>query len=287
MKSAGRRDWLLLVFAALSFAAVGLGAWVAMNHGVATGSWSRNVIAWAVGAAAAVGIARTVRPGVLSFIVWLAPLGLAATFLSPAQQGVHRWVDLGPLHINVAILLLPPAIVATAILTNERARGSLIALLAAAGLIVLQPDASQATTLAVAGVAIVGLALRNAAWRAGMAAAFVALAATAWLRPDPLQPVPEVEGIVGLAFSLAPLFGIAALALLAAIALVPVVVARTGTPASRHAGLALGLCFLMWAVTPFLGAFPVPFVGIGMSAVLGGWLGIGLLAGVLNQERQA
>lgn len=75
--------------------------------------------------------------------------------------------------------------------------------------------------------------------------------------------------------------------LLAAIAAAPVVLSRLScaVPAARWAGVGLGLCFAVWAVSPFLGAFPVPFVGIGMSPVLGGWLGIGLLAGLGRLSR--
>ena len=44
------------------------------------------------------------------------------------------------------------------------------------------------------------------------------------------------------------------------------------------AGGALSLCLAAWAVTPLFGAFPVPLVGVGMSPILGAWLGVGLLA---------
>ena len=46
----------------------------------------------------------------------------------------------------------------------------------------------------------------------------------------------------------------------------------------RLAGAALSLCLAAWAVTPLFGAFPVPLVGVGMSPILGAWLGVGLLA---------
>ena len=31
---------------------------------------------------------------------------------------------------------------------------------------------------------------------------------------------------------------------------------------------------------PFLGAFPAPLLGLGMSPIIGAWLGVGLLAGL-------
>jgi hypothetical protein len=113
------------------------------------------------------------------------------------------------------------------------------------------------------------------------------LAAAASLRPDPLQPVAEVEGILGLAFGQSAVIGAGACVLLVAIVALPAAATRDAPPPARLAGLALSLCFGAWALTPLLGAFPVPFVGIGMSAILGAWLGVGLLAGMLRPGEAA
>jgi hypothetical protein len=92
-----------------------------------------------------------------------------------------------------------------------------------------------------------------------------------------LQPVAEVEEIVGLAFQVSPLIGSLALILLAAFAAVPATLTRPDARL-KLAGAALSLCLAAWAVTPLFGAFPVPLVGVGMSPILGAWLGVGLLA---------
>jgi cell division protein FtsW (lipid II flippase) len=279
---------LLLTYGALSLAAVLLGAFVAASHGVATGTWVRTLLAWAVGAALASAIAAALRPGALPFVPGLALAGLLATLFSAPQEGVHRWVDLGPMSINVAMLVLPAAAGAAAALMPRRPGWALGGLMLSAALLVVQPDASQATTLALAGIALALLAVPQRGLRVVAILAFAALACGAWFRPDSLQPVPEVEEILALAFDQSPALAALALLLLAAIAAVPVVLSRTwrtSTPAIRGAGLGLGLCFAGWAITPFLGHFPVPFVGMGMSPVLGGWLGIGLFAGLLRLNR--
>ena len=92
-----------------------------------------------------------------------------------------------------------------------------------------------------------------------------ALAAASWLRPDPLEAIPEVEGIVGLAYAVSPV-----LALLAVVVLVATLLA----PAY----------FLTAAATTLFGAFPMPLLGVGMSPILGFWLGVGLLAATLRQS---
>ena len=43
---------------------------------------------------------------------------IALSFIGPAQEGVHRWLGLGPIQLNAAALVLPPAIAA---FSRERA----------------------------------------------------------------------------------------------------------------------------------------------------------------------
>lgn len=259
-------------FALVSLAAVAAGCAVGATHGVSTGSLARNLAAWGVGGLIAwVVSARRLRP---SGILLAAPLALAATLLNPGQEGVHRWIDVGPLHVNVATVLLPAAVVALAALPATRWHW--LAAAGMLGLLVLQPDASQATALG-AGMLVV-LASLNAPplVRAGGAAATVLAVVAACIRPDPLAPVPEVEGIIGLAWASSPVVAAVAVALLAAAALSPLWLARRR--ASFTPAAALAACCCVQALAPAFGAFPVPLVGVGMSPILGFWLGAGALA---------
>lgn len=273
---------LLLVFGAFSFALIGLGAWVCAESGVPTGSWVRNLIAWAVGAVLATGLAFVAGRGAsLSVALLAAPVGLAVTFLNPDQQGVHRWIDVGPVHANAAMLLLPSAVVALGGLAGGR-RWPWLATGAAMILLALQPDASQALALGCAAGLIAMLAVRPLGLRLAILVALAALAALAWFRPDPLGSVAEVEELVDLAFKFSPLAGTGVLILLAATAAAPAVAVRSNASSLTAASLGLCACLLIWAVAPWLGAFPVPFAGIGMSPIVGAWLGVGLLAGMVG-----
>jgi len=274
---------LLLLFGALSLAAVVTGVAVAAFSGVPAGTWVRNLAAWAVGGTAAAGIAAVARPGILQAVLWMLPAGLLATFLGQGLDGVHRWLDVGPLHFNVAMLLLPAALVALALLATEQ-RTPWLAVFASLALLVAQPDASQATTLATVAALSGALTLQRTIARVGMIGAVVVIAAVSWLRPDPLEPVAEVEQIIGLAFALSPVAAGLALLLLIAAAAAPIIATRHGTPPVSLGGVSLGLCLLAGAIMPFLGAFPVPLVGMGMSPIIGAWLGIGLLAAQLRRR---
>lgn len=276
---------MLLVFGVASLAAVVTGAVICAAVEVPAGLWARNLVAWAVGALLACGLA--VAPaGALRVGLWAAPVGLAASFFSPALQGVHRWVDLGPVHLNAALVFLPPAVVALTMLTRTSPR-PWAAGLAALALLVLQPDASQATTLAaIAVLATLSTPIRPL-MRSSLIALIVGLAAASWLRPDPLQPAPEVEQIIQLAHGLSPIAAALALLCLTVTAAAPALLTAKAGPGVRAAGSALGLCLLLWSIMPFLGAYPVPLVGIGMSPIVGAWLGVGLLAGALRRDQRS
>lgn len=266
---------LLLVFGVASLAAVGVGAVVCAVGGVPTGSWGRNLAAWLIGALAAAGMAATARSAVLTVVPWLAVAGLAATFFNPAQDGVHRWVDAGPLHVNVAMVVLPPAAVALAMAADRLTVWG--AVFAALVLLVAQPDASQATALAGVIALVAAVRLHNRSTKAAAVVGAGLLAMLAWIRPDPLQPVAEVEEIVGMAFGLSPVLGGLTLIALVAFVAVPAVLSRSDD-GLHLAGAALSLCLALWVATPMFGAFPIPLVGVGMSPILGVWLGVGLLA---------
>ena len=272
------------LFAALSLAAVSVGCAVASAHGVGLSVWARNLAAWIVGGLAAAAIARWGGAKVLTGFLVAAPIGLAATLLAAGQAGVHRWVDLGPAHVNLAEILLPPAVVAF-VATSARSRWVWLAAAAIAALLAVQPDASQATAFGAALILTAAMASVSRILRgAGIAAVILAVAA-AWLRRDPLSPVPEVEGIMGLARSLSPFAIVLAWAALGGAVLAPMVEGRSDRHIVRAASAALAAYGAVSAAAPLLGAFPVPLVGMGMSPILGLWLGAGLLTALAARPR--
>jgi hypothetical protein len=156
------------------------------------------------------------------------------------------------------------------------------ALLTLAALVV-QPDASQASALALAmGVVLLGMRTLALPLRWGISIMALLLAALVWTRPDPLAPVAEVEEVIKLAAGLSPLIAIISVLSVAAVASTPVLTTRT-SHAVAWTGWALSALFVGWSVAPALGAFPVPLVGVGVAPILGAWLGVGLLGGMAGR----
>lgn len=265
------------LFAAASLVTVALGCWICALADVATGSWVRNLIAWAVGAvlAAHLILRRGSQARSLSMITGAA-LMVASLFGQP-QEGVRRWLDAGPLHINVALVVLPVMVVTMA--GSPLRRWHCVLALGVLALLVGQPDASQATAFALAFAVIVVRSALQRPLKLTLLGAVLACAVISWLRPDPLQPVPEVEQIVQLAWSFSPVLAVVGVLMLAVTVLTP---ALAGRSTASTAALALSAWCLATVLAPLFGAFPVPWLGLGMSPILGVWLAIGLLAAQLR-----
>ncbi len=276
---------LLALFGVVALAAVLAGLAICSASGVPLTLGLRNVAAWAIGAVVAAIIALKVRRSALPVFLWLLPVGLLAGFLNPGLEGVHRWLSFGPVQANVAMLLGPAFVVAFAARMDFWPTGSWLAILAALALTAAQPDASQATALAAVAVLAAWSFHARPRSRLILVALAIGAAVWAWQRPDPLAPVPEVEGVIGLAFAQSVSMGALALSLLILTAVAPSLAATA--PAARLPALSLGLFLLAWAAAPFLGAFPVPFLGMGPSPIVGAWLGVGLLAALLRTQAAA
>lgn len=269
VRSSGQK--LLAAFGAASLASVGLGCWIAGVHSVPAGVWLRDLGAWVVGLVAAAIIGGASGRRAQAGFLLAAPIGLGATLLAPGLGAVHRWLQLGPFQVNAAEILLPPAVVALAALGEGRRWPWLIGALVGA-VLVAQPDASQATAFAGAGIVALLLSAMGRGLRWSGVLIAVAVIGAAWLRPDPLAPVPEVEGMFRLAWGLSPFVAVLAAAPLLAAALAPMLAGQRGATLSSY--------FLISAMAPALGAFPVPLVGMGVSPILGAWLGVGVLVAV-------
>jgi cell division protein FtsW (lipid II flippase) len=206
----------------------------------------------------------------------LSLLGLIFTLFSVDQSGVRRWVDLGPLQINVAGLVLPGVIVCLGSL-GVTAHISLAIAALIGSILLLQPDASQATAFLVAMIFLLARANGSTATKLVASAAATALALATWYQPDPLEPVAEVEQIFSLLHEISPVLSVIAGIGLAVSSLSPLLHRNRFHGRDADIAYALAIYFCLCALAPVVGAFPVPLVGLGMSFPPGYWLGIGLL----------
>jgi cell division protein FtsW (lipid II flippase) len=239
-------------------------------------------VAWAVGGGLAALVARYAEPRRASAgAVVLGTVALIATLFDAGVDGVHRWLDIGPLHINAAALFLPALIVALAAI-RVQSRAGLVVTVITATVLLAQPDASQLTAFAAAAAILLmrsGVALR---WKAFALLVAVVFAIAGWMRPDPVEPVAEVEQIFTLCAAVSPF-----LALIAGLALAAAAIAPLAVSSGRDGAVALSAYFVAVSVAPFCGWFPVPLVGLGMSFPVGWWLGMGLLLAIARRPARS
>ena len=273
----GQRLWWLVT----PFPALIVGALIMRQHDVPSSRWGLNLIAGILGAAVcAVFLARS-RPAMsktaATITACLALGALAATFAMAGSMGVHRWIQIGPLNIHAGAICLPVLIGALGVLDAFGGKlrwAPLLLAICGAALLMLQPDAAQATALAGAAftLLIANKQRAGAAWAAALLIA--ALTAWTWMRVDPLSPVPYVEGIVGLARQSGPAWLVASIVALAVLPL-PFFVSHS----SHHSAVvrALGVYLCICILAPFFGHFPVPLIGFGLSPIVGYFVALGFL----------
>lgn len=258
-----------------SFLAVAMGCMVVRAAGVA-----RNPAAWVIGALLTGLIAR-IRPApFVRGVLLIAPLAFLISLFNSGNSGVHRWISLGPLNWNVSFLLLPSVTVAFAATAQSGPRWTRWAVMLVQLELLIQPDASQATAFAGAIIATLLTTRSTRQPRITESLFFLLASVLAWTRPDPLTPVPEVEGVIKLAGDVSGAMAALCVASLAAVTISPLLARKIAHPGAYPPALALFVYFLGCMLMPLFGAFPVPLVGMGMSPILGFWLGIGALMAV-------
>lgn len=257
------------VFALASLLSIALGAVVMAVGDMPLGIWIRNPVAWLV--AGGVSLFLASRGWLGAALLPIAVIVITLSFVGPGQEGVHRWLDLGPVQLNAAALVLPAAIAA---FSRAPAIIAIACFAMIAALLAWQPDISQLAGFVFAGVI---LASSRFGWRGALVAAVLAGAAVALClsRPDPLLPVPHVEGIFLLAWDQQPAMAIAMGLALAATCLSPLLL--PARPELRAPGMALVGYFALTGAAFLLGAYPVPLAGYGLSFVMGWWLGFACL----------
>ena len=266
---------LRLLFLLTPVPALVLGAVVMKHHHVPAVIWTQNL--WVGAAMGVVCFAHQMicdqsnATRQFRIIGLVGVVILISTFLDPGLQGVHRWIQPGPVRLYAAAIFLPMIIVLLGFLV-ERGRIRTAILLMACTLAVLaaQPDAAQTTAFSVAIFAMALCRFRRNWLLWPVAFALAGISAWAWLRPDPLPRFPYVEDILNLAGDQGVLWYASGLVILFAL---PAPFLSPPRAVSSTAW-ALGCYFFTCMLAPFLGNFPVPLLAYGASPIIGYFLAL-------------
>ncbi|APG61616.1 hypothetical protein LPB140_00785 [Sphingorhabdus lutea] len=222
-------------------------------------------------------LTNKVRKMVQMAVILLLVLSLP----SPGVDGVHRWIDTGMLHWNVAALMLP-ILLALWVLPLKYQLLQIWTALAIMAILVVQPDASQASAF---GAAI--LALRFTHWRGQskfIILAIILFIIAAWMRHDPLKPVLEVEEILFRTWDILPILAVMGWISLAVTAMCPLYFIAQE---NRKNAAPLAIYFAIIALMPIFGAYPFPLIGYGFSFPIGFCVAMAILINQDNASKDA
>lgn len=201
-------------------------------------------------------------------VMCLALAALWAPLAVQQSDTPSRWLQLGNLKLYAASAVLPPALFAFSHALHVEARRPLMLGLALSALLALalQPDAPQATAFALAVALPIARTRLRPLIRAAVLGVLIAGSALAWVPPDPLRPVPWVEGVLEVAS------GAGWVPLVLAVVALAILPLGVGLWAFRSRQWAFLPVALYYGVLLAFGAAqltPVPLMGFGAGPILG------------------
>lgn len=212
------------------------------------------------------------RPVVLAFLICCCAM-LAATFVDKGLENVHRWFALGGFRLNVASLIVPSAAIGISALLKQKNNIEAVIITAIVSVcLVLQPDASQLTAFSIAIIFLFWKRSSNRALMFFVALIGVAFTSYSWVNIDTLAPVLHVEEILFLALDRGFSWFVLGVASLVVFMLPFFTLLR-----NSDNGKAMGLYYAAVIASTFFGSFPMPFMGQGVSPIIGYLLAVYLL----------
>ena len=207
---------------------------------------------------------KLVLPAILSLLI--------LTFANQRLEGVHRWISIGIVKVNVAMIILPLALIElwNTLQTKDFWFGCSVAL----GILLilfLQPDASQLSGFAIPVMLLLGRRTESKIVRYTLYCIFSSFVVFSWIFLDHLPPVSYVERILDMVAGMGVVWlvlGVISLVLLPTpFLLFP---PKNAKPISRY----IGCYYIIVILSTFLGNFPVPFMGYGVSPIIGYYLSL-------------
>jgi hypothetical protein len=250
---------------------------VAMYHSkVPTITWAQNIACLVVaGLVSFFVVLRKYKKRSNSFYIFsilICLLFMTLTFINPSMNGVHRWLSIGVIRFNVAMIVLPILLINLYKISHVINFKALVAItFVISVLLLVQPDASQLTGFAIPMMVI--LYSTNEKKYLSLFSSFILsiLIVISWVFLDSLPPVTYVEGILNLVHSMGLIWLI--LGVLSLIIL-PLPLILSPPRNLKLPSICLGLYFIIIIISTFFGNFPVPLMGYGISPIIGYFIAI-------------
>lgn len=200
-------------------------------------------------------------------IVFVTIFLLGLTFIGPNIDGVHRWLRIPLFTLNIATIVIPITIVAFYRLIEEKQYVlSLMGTIVIAVFLFLQPDASQLLAFSLPMIVLLLKSKISKVITTSFSIVLLLLTVKSWIELDSLQPVNYTEGILTMVYDTSIVLYIIGIASLLWIPICFLVLCQKQ---SRNICVGITTYYWMMIFATFVGNFPVPFMGFGLSPILG------------------
>ena len=232
--------------------------------------WLQNIIAMVLcGTIAFFLVTNRVRKNDM-VIAGVSLVLLFLTLFASGMEGVHRWIRLVIINVNVAMVVLPILLVAIyGLLEKEKVVYALAIIINGAVILFLQPDASQLAGFAIPVIVFLFYKKINGLAKYAVSALLIGLTIYSWVFLDKLEPVSYVEGILGLLNNISPIWLVLGII---SLVLIPLPYFLFPSNKFRVLSVGIGLYYCIIIVSTVFGNFPVPIMGYGVSPIIGYWL---------------
>lgn len=268
------------------FPCVLVGTIIMDTYGVSLAICLQNLLCYVIGSgllSAYLSVEIKFRPEQRYLIAFFNIVLLGSCFLFEGIEGVHRWIHIGPLALNVGFISIPVLlIVIYKMADHQNSNASNILILVIAAILCLQPDASMLSAFSIALVPFYYTNNKNGFWKYSWIL-LLSLSCISWLNLDNLEPVPYVEDILMLAVQQSIIYLLGCVISLV-IMLIPFF-KRDLSAHDKRISVSLGLFFLVLILSTLLGNFPVPLIGYGISPIVGYLLSVSYVEKKRSHDR--
>lgn len=272
---------LALLFGAPSIL---IGVFIMQQNQISKVIWMQNISAYFIFGIVSLFVmnrARTVyiNKKIVILIGMVVLLGL--TFMDEGMEGVHRWLLIGGVRLNIAMILLPSILILLWELLQENKKSYqypilLSSLLSLVVIVILfcQPDASSVTGFAIPASIILICKLNNKSLKFVVAIVSFGAIVLAWMNLDHLPPIEYVEQIM-VRLERKGSFWLIAGYLSLLLQLLPFFIVSDNQ--INFISKCIGIYFLLIILSTWFGNFPVPLIGYGVSPIMGYILSVTML----------
>lgn len=240
-------------------------------NSISSSIWIQNIIFYIVIAMISYCVvcskAKVVSSNLNSTYIVVSLVLLILTFISPSMEGVHRWVSLGIINLNISMIILPIMIVELWKLSQVKGLGvTLFLTIVISSILFIQPDASQLTAFSIPMMIILCNRSDKKVFQLAISIILTLLIILSWIFLDGLATVDYVENIVQLVANMGSVWlvvGVISLVLL------PMPFIFFPIKEVKLLSICIGLYFLIILISTVFGNFPVPLMGYGISPIIG------------------